>query len=181
LLSLAQGLLVAGHETTASQIPDLGYVLLTHPGQLAMLRADLGLVPKAVEELMRFVPLGVGAGIARYALENVVLGGVTVRAGEPVLPAMASANRDASVYSDPDALDLHRAESSHVGFGHGPHHCVGAPLARMELQVALDTLLRRLPGLRFAEAGPDGGIAWKNGLSTRGPEHFPVTWEAPAG
>jgi cytochrome P450 len=181
LLSLAQGLLVAGHETTASQIPNFVYVLLTHPGQLAMLRADLGLVPKAVEELMRFVPLGIGAGIARYALEDVELGGVTVRAGEPVLPAMASANRDASVYTDPDVLDLHRAETSHVGFGHGPHHCVGAPLARMELQVALDTLLRRLPGLRFAEAGPDGGIAWKDGLSTRGPELFPITWDDPVG
>ena len=155
------------------------YVLLTHPRQLAMLRADLRLVPKAVEELMRYVPLGGGAGIARYALEDVELGGVTVRAGEPVLPSLASANRDASVYTEPDELDLHRAESSHVGFGHGPHHCVGAPLARMELQVALDTLLRRLPGLRFAESGRDGGIVWKNGLSTRGPEHFPVTWDGP--
>jgi cytochrome P450 len=179
LLSLAQGLLVAGHETTASQIPNFVYVLLTHPEQLAALRADLSLVPKAVEELMRYVPLGIGAGIARYALEDVELGGVTIRAGEPVLPAIASANRDASVYAEPDVLDLHRQGSSHVGFGHGPHHCVGAPLARMELQVALDTLLRRLPGLRFAERGRDGGIAWKNGLSTRGPEHFPVEWDAP--
>lgn len=179
LLSLAQGLLVAGHETTASQIPNFVYVLLTHPEQLATLRADLSLVPKAVEELMRYVPLGIGAGIARYALEDVELGGVTIRAGEPVLPAIASANRDASVYTEPDVLDLHRRGSSHVGFGHGPHHCVGAPLARMELQVALETLLRRLPGLRFAEHGRDGGIAWKDGLSTRGPEHFPVAWDAP--
>jgi cytochrome P450 len=181
LLSLAQALLVAGHETTASQIPNFVYVLLTHPEQLAELRADLTLMPKAVEELMRFVPLGVGAGIARYALADIEVGGVTVRAGEPVLPAIASANRDASVYGDPDVLDLHRAGASHVGFGHGPHHCVGAPLARMELQVALDTLLRRLPGLRFAAAGRGGGIAWKNGLSTRGPEHFPVTWDTPTG
>jgi cytochrome P450 len=81
LLSLAQALLVAGHETTASQIPNFVYVLLTHPSQLAQLRADLSLVPKAVEELMRYVPLGNGAGIARYALEDVEVGGVTVRAG----------------------------------------------------------------------------------------------------
>ncbi|EWC62404.1 putative cytochrome P450 hydroxylase [Actinokineospora spheciospongiae] len=173
MLSLAEGLLVAGHETTASQIPNFVHVLLSHPEQLAALRADLDLVPQAVEELMRFVPLGVGAGIARYATEDVELSGVLVRAGEPVLPVMASANRDESVYHDPDHLDLQRQEASHVGFGHGPHHCLGAPLARMELRVALDTLLRRLPGLRFAGEG----IEWKDGLSTRGPARLPVTWD----
>jgi cytochrome P450 len=178
LLSLTEGLLVAGHETTASQIPNFVYVLLTHPGQLAELRADLALVPRAVEELMRFVPLGNGGGIARYALEDVELGGVTVKAGEAVLPAMASANRDEAVYTDPDRLDLHRSEASHVGFGHGPHHCLGAPLARMELQVALDTLLRRLPGLR--PAGTEEGIDWKDGLATRGPARMPVTWDQPS-
>jgi len=174
MLSLAEGLLVAGHETTASQIPNFVHVLLSHPEQLAALRADLDLVPQAVEELMRFVPLGVGAGIARYATEDVELGGVLVRAGEPVLPVMASANRDESVYHDSDHLDLLRQEASHVGFGHGPHHCLGAPLARMELRVALDTLLRRLPGLRFASEG----IEWKDGLSTRGPARLPVTWDS---
>ena len=97
-----------------------------------------------------------------------------------MLPAIASANRDESVYAEADVLDLGRAGASHVGFGHGPHHCVGAPLARMELQVALDTLLRRLPGLRFATRDCDGGIAWKNGLSTRGPEHFPIAWDTPS-
>ncbi|MBQ6642120.1 MAG: cytochrome P450 [Saccharopolyspora sp.] len=176
MLSLAESLLVAGHETTASQIPNFVYVLLRHPDQLAQLRADLTAVPRAVEELMRFVPLGVGAGTPRYALEDVELGGVTVHAGEPVLPTTTSANRDESVYTDPERLDLEReAQASHVGFGHGPHHCLGAPLARMELQVALDTLLRRLPGLRFA--GSEDGIEWKNGLSTRGPAHMPVTWD----
>jgi cytochrome P450 len=173
LLSLTQGLLVAGHETTASQIPNFVYVLLTHPEQLATLRADLSLVPKAVEELMRYVPLGQGPGIARYALEDVELGGVLVRAGEPVLPAIHSANRDVSVYTDPDVLDLFRQEASHVGFGHGAHHCLGAPLARMELQVALDTLLRRFPELDLAE-GED--IEWKAGLATRGPARMLVTW-----
>lgn len=174
LLSLTQGLLVAGHETTASQIPNFVYVLLTHPEQLAQLRGDLSLVPKAVEELMRFVPLGQGPGIARYALEDIELGGVLVRAGEPVLPAIHSANRDVSVYTDPDLLDLLRQETSHVGFGHGAHHCLGAPLARMELQVALDTLLRRFPELSLAEG--DGDIEWKAGLATRGPARMSVTW-----
>jgi cytochrome P450 len=173
LLSLTQGLLVAGHETTASQIPNFVYVLLTHPEQLARLRADLSLVPKAVEELMRYVPLGQGPGIARYALEDIELGGVLVRAGEPVLPAIHSANRDVSVYTDPDVLDLLRQEASHVGFGHGAHHCLGAPLARMELQVAVDTLLRRFPELGLAERED---IEWKAGLATRGPARMLVTW-----
>jgi cytochrome P450 len=174
LLSLAETLLVAGHETTASQIPNFVYVLLTHPEQLALLRAEPGLIPKAVEELMRYVPLGIGAGIARYALEDVELGGVTVKAGEPVLPALASANRDDSVYTDPGELDLLRAEATHIGFGHGAHHCLGAPLARMELQVALETVLRRLPGLRLAD---EDSIGWKAGLSTRGPLRLPVLWD----
>ncbi|MFR9727707.1 cytochrome P450 [Saccharopolyspora sp. MS10] len=174
MLSLAQAILVAGHETTATQIPNFVYALLRHPDQLARLRADLGLVPRAVEELMRYIPLGNGAGIARYATEDVELGGVTVRAGEPVLPSTASANRDPAVYSDPDALDLLREEPSHVGFGHGAHHCLGAPLARMELQVALDVLLRRLPDLRLALG--EEGVEWKDGLSTRGPERMPVSW-----
>ncbi|MBW4722477.1 cytochrome P450 [Saccharothrix obliqua] len=177
LLALAMGLLVAGHETTASQIPNFVHTLLTHPDQLAVLRADLDLVPRAVEELMRYVPLGLGAGIARYAVEDVELSGVLVRAGEPVLPVLVSANRDETAFPDADRLDLRREprSSHHVGFGHGAHHCLGAPLARMELQVALDTLLRRLPGLRFA-----GEVRWKEGMATRGPAHLPLTWDQPA-
>lgn len=178
MLSLAEGILVAGHETTASQIPNFIYVLLTHPEELAKLRANLELVPQAVEELTRFTPLGVGAGIARYALEDVELGGVMVRAGEPVLPNTASANRDESVFAEPEVLDLQRAEGPHIGFGHGPHHCLGAQLARMELQIALDTLLRRLPGLRFADSGE---VDWKTGLSTRGPARMPITWDQSSG
>jgi cytochrome P450 len=177
MLSLAEALLVAGHETTATQIPNFVYVLLTHPGQLAALRADLDLIPRAVEELMRFVPLGGGASIARYALEDVELGGVMVRAGEPVVVSLISANRDESVYTNPDDLELDRQQASHVGFGHGAHHCLGAPLARMELQVALRTLLTRLPGLRLA--GSEDDVVWKTGLSTRGPEHMLVTWDRP--
>ncbi|MGI5229900.1 cytochrome P450 [Actinoallomurus sp. CA-142502] len=177
LLAMAEGILVAGHETTASQIPNFVYTLLTHPEQLAAVRADPGLIPQAVEELMRYVPLGGGAGSARYALEDVELGGVTVRAGEPVVVALQSANRDESIYADPDTLDLHRREASHVGFGHGPHHCLGAQLARMELQVALGALVQRLPGLRFA--GTEQDIVWKTGTATRGPARLPITWDRP--
>ncbi|MFG1824333.1 cytochrome P450 [Microbispora bryophytorum] len=177
MLSLAEALLVAGHETTATQIPNFVYTLLTHPEQLAALRADLDLIPRAVEELMRFVPLGGGASIARYALEDVELGGVTVRAGQAVVVSLVSANRDESVYTNPGELEFDRQQASHVGFGHGAHHCLGAPLARMELQVALRTLLARLPGLRFA--GHEDDVVWKTGLSTRGPEHMLVTWDGP--
>ncbi len=179
LVALAQAILVAGHETTASQIPNFAYVLLTHPDQLALLRADPGLVPQAVEELMRYVPLGAGAGFARYALADVELGGVTVRAGEPVVVSLPAANRDESVFTRPGRLDLRRQEASHVGFGHGPHHCLGAPLARMELQVAVTTLLDRFPGLRLAGTGQD--IVWKTGLATRGPEQMLITWDRAAG
>lgn len=177
LLVMAEGILVAGHETTAAQIPNFVYALLTHPESLSAVRADTGLIPRAVEELMRYVPLGGGAGSARYALEDVELGGVTVRAGEPVVVALQSANRDESVYTRPDTLDLHRQEASHIGFGHGPHHCLGAQLARMELQVALGTLLGRLPGLRFA--GSEQDIVWRSGTATRGPARLLITWDRP--
>ena len=177
LLAMAEAILVAGHETTATEIPNFVYALLIHPDQLAAVRADLDLVPRAVEEMLRFVPLGAGGMQARYALEDVELGGVTVRAGEPVIAVIASANRDETIYPDPDRLDLFRQEASHLGFGYGPHHCLGAPLARMELQVAVRTLLERLPGLRFADSEAD--VVWKSGLSTRGPERLPIAWERP--
>jgi cytochrome P450 len=177
LLSLGQAILVAGHETTASQIPNFVYVLLQHPDQLRIIQEDPKRIPQAVEELMRFVPLGIGGGIPRYALEDVQVGATLVKAGEPVMPSIVSANQDASVYHDPGTLDLLRAEASHVGFGHGPHHCLGAPLARMELQVAVGTLFSRLPNLRLLEEAEDP-ITWKKGLSTRGPERMMVTWDA---
>ncbi|GAA0531777.1 cytochrome P450 [Saccharopolyspora subtropica] len=174
MVRLAAGILVAGHETTASQIPNFVYVLLTHPDQLAQLRADLDLVPSAVEELMRYVPLGAGVAFARYATEDVELGGVLVRAGEPVLVSAAAANRDESVFSEPEQLDLTRNEATHLGFGHGPHHCLGAQLARMELQVALRTLLTRLPGLDFATSAED--VVWKAGMLVRGPQRMVLSW-----
>ncbi|MFC8713164.1 cytochrome P450 [Streptomyces sp. NPDC057197] len=174
LVAMGVSVLVAGHETTASQIPNFVYTLFEHPAELARLRADLDLVPQAVEELMRFVPLGSG-GVARYALEDVELSGGVVRAGEPVVASNASANRDTAVYSCPERLDLTRQEASHVGFGHGPHHCLGAQLARMELQVALRTLLGRLPGLRPAGTGED--FVWKTGAGVKGLQKMLVTWD----
>ncbi|MDT9686328.1 cytochrome P450 [Streptomyces sp. TRM76323] len=171
LVDLCVGLLVAGHETTASQIPNFVYALLEHPDQLALLRERPELVAGAVEELMRFVPLGSGAAFPRYATEDVEVGGTLVRAGEPVLVAVGAANRDALKFTAPGRLDITRTGVQHLGFGHGVHHCLGAPLARVELQEALLALLTRFPGLRLA-----GGVVWKNQMLVRGPREMPVGW-----
>ncbi|MER5332133.1 cytochrome P450 [Micromonospora sp. NPDC002717] len=174
VVRLAAGLLAAGHETTVTQIPNFVYVLLTHPAEWARLRAEPALVPGAVEELMRFVPLGASSAFARYALEDVELGGVLVCAGEPVVVSIPSANRDETVFAEPDRLDLARQANPHLGFGHGVHHCVGAQLARMELQVVLETLIARTPGLRLAV--PESELTWKSGLLVRGLVAMPVSW-----
>ncbi|XTZ16954.1 cytochrome P450 [Micromonospora echinospora] len=174
LVRLAAGLLAAGHETTVNQIPNLVYVLLTNPEQWARLCAEPGLVPSAVEELMRFVPLGATAAFPRYATEDVEVGGVLVRAGEPVVVSIHSANRDERVFTDADQIDLAHPVNPHVAFGHGVHHCVGAQLARMELQVVLETLVERTPGLRLAVPEPE--LTWKTGLLVRGLTSLPVSW-----
>ncbi|WKK23127.1 cytochrome P450 [Streptomyces olivoreticuli] len=171
LIDLCDGLLIAGHETTASQIPNFLWTLLDHPGQFDRLRAEPDLVPAAVEELLRFVPLGVGASFARYATEDVEVGGTPVRAGEPLLVAVGAANRDVLRFAAPDSLDLGRAGNQHLGFGHGVHHCLGAPLARLELQEALRALVSRLPGIRAA-----GDVEWKTEMLVRGPRTMPVRW-----
>lgn len=174
LVSLAAGLLAAGHETTVTQIPNMVYVLLTNPAAWERLRADPSLVPAAVEELMRFIPLGVAAAFARYATEDVEVGGVTVRAGEPVLGSVASANRDERVFDHPDELDFARDSNPHIGFGHGAHHCLGAQLARMELQVALAAIVGRFPDLRLAV--DEAQLPWKRGMLVRGLLALPVAW-----
>ncbi|KOG91017.1 cytochrome P450 [Streptomyces varsoviensis] len=171
LVDLCVGILVAGHETTASQIPNFVCTLLDHPEQLALLREDPELIPAAVEELLRFVPLGIGASQARYATEDVEVGGTLVRAGEPVVVAVGAANRDALRFTDAGKLDVRREGNGHLGFGHGAHHCLGAPLARLELQEALRALVLRLPGLHIA-----GDLVWKTEMLVRGPRSMPVGW-----
>ncbi|MFF7230400.1 cytochrome P450 [Streptomyces sioyaensis] len=171
LVDLCVGILVAGHETTATQIPNFVLALLDHPGQLALLREQPQLIGNAVEELLRFVPLGSGAGQPRYATEDVEVGGTLVRAGTPVLIAMGAANRDALRFEAPGTLDISRPANQHLGFGHGVHHCLGAPLARLELQEALGALLTRFPGLQLA-----GDVEWKSQMLVRGPRVMPVGW-----
>ncbi|MEU7134997.1 cytochrome P450 [Streptomyces sp. NPDC046261] len=171
LIDLCVAILVAGHETTATQLPNFVWTLLGHPGELARLHEDPGLVPAAVEELLRFVPLGMAATMPRYATEDIEVGGTLVRSGEPVLVSVGSANRDALRFGAPDTLDLGREGNQHLGFGHGVHHCLGAPLARVELQEALRALVVRMPGLHLA-----GDVVWKTQMLVRGPRSMPVGW-----
>jgi cytochrome P450 len=163
----------AGYESTASQIVNFTYALLTHPDQLALLRSRPELMPGAVEELMRWVPLlAVADVLPRYALADVQLSGGAVHAGEPVLLAKHAANRDRRRYADPDRLDITRDARGQLGFGHGAHHCLGAPLARMDIQIALATLLARFPDLRLAV--PAVEVEWKSGMAVRGPVALPI-------
>jgi cytochrome P450 len=174
IVGLAWSLLVTGHETTANQIGNFVYSLLDHPQELAKLRANPDLVKPAVEELLRHTPLGGAAGQVRIATEDVELGGMRVRAGEGVLFDLHAANRDPRRFDEPDELRLDRPAGSHMAFGHGAHHCIGAQLARMELQVALGTLIRRFPDLELAVDARE--LPWKLGRLVRGLEELPVTW-----
>ncbi|MFH8289474.1 cytochrome P450 [Streptomyces sp. NPDC018059] len=174
MVALARDLLVAGHETTAAQIADFTYVLLHHPGHWDELCARPELMASAVEELLRYVPLGSGAFRSRIATEEVELCGVRVRPGEAVFAPTVSANRDPRVFEAPARLDLGRRRNAHLAFGFGPHHCLGAQLARMELRVAMSALVARFPGLRLA--ADEAGIEWRTGLQVRGPRRLPVRW-----
>jgi len=174
LVTFGVTLLVAGHETTANMLGNIVYTLFDRPELLKSLREEPDLLPAAVEELVRFIPLGSVVAVPRMALEDVELGGVTVRAGESVLVSMMAANRDPSVFADAGEVDFHRANNPHVAFGHGVHHCLGAPLARMELQVAIGTLFRRFPTLELAV--PVADVPFKRGRLIRGPLELPVTW-----
>lgn len=174
LVNMGIGLLIAGHETTANQIANFTYVLLSEPRHWELLRSRPELVPGAIEELLRYVQLGSGGSFARVATEDVVLGEVTVRAGESVIVNTQAANRDESVFDNSEELDLTRKNNPHMAFGHGIHHCLGAQLARLELQVALGSLLQRFPTLHLAV--PFEEVPWKTGLLVRGPKALPVSW-----
>ncbi|MBW5482683.1 cytochrome P450 [Streptomyces bambusae] len=174
LVSLTVVLLAGGHETTANQITNFVYTLLRHPRQLALLRERPELLPRAVDELMRYIPLGTGHHAAMIATEDLEIGGTEIREGEAVYVHIHSANRDATAFKDPDRLDLTREDNHHMGFGHGVHFCVGAQLARMELGVAVSALLSRFPALELGIE--DDAIAWRASLLVRGPLALPVRW-----
>lgn len=174
LVRLAEILLVAGHETTANMISLGTFTLLRHPDQLARLTGEdgEGVVPAAVEELLRF--LSIADGLSRVAVEDIEIGGETLRAGEGVLLSTAVINRDAAAFAAPDELDLGRGARNHVAFGFGIHQCLGQNLARAELEIALPALFRRLPGLRLAV--PPEEVPVKPGDTVQGLLELPVTW-----
>jgi nocardicin N-oxygenase len=171
---LGVALLIGGHETTLNQLNNSIISLLTRADQLALLRSRPGILRDAVEELLRFVPLNVGSAYAVVATEDVELDGVVIRAGEAVIPDIAVANRDPTVFQRPDDLDLTRGDVPHVSFGYGAHHCVGAQLARLELEVALSEVITRFPSLRLAVDEAD--LRWSTGSLIRGPRELPVCW-----
>lgn len=177
LVTMVLSLVFAGHETTAHLIGNATLALLTHPDQLAALRADPGLWPGAVHELMRWCgPVQITA--LRYATVNVELGGETIRSGEAVQPVLVSANYDPREYPGPDRLDVtrrpHAHGDGHVGFGHGPHYCLGAALARQETEVALRGLVARFAGLTLA-ANP-AELHWDPIPGSRRLTELPVAW-----
>ena len=176
LIVMCCTLLIGGHETTANQINLSLLLLFDHPGQVAKLRADPGLIPGAVEELLRCARLG-GVAPARVTKEDVEIGGVTIPAGEQVIPLFGTANRDSSVFSDPDRFDVTRDAASHLSFGAGVHHCLGAQLARVELQEAFRGLIGRLPGLRLAVTASE--LEFKPGMAIHSLRELPVLWGEP--
>jgi pentalenolactone synthase len=171
---LSMGLLFAGHETTVVAIGMGALFLLANPGQQQALADDPGLITTAVEEILRGPGRGSGGGIPRYARADLQIGEVTVRAGELVLLDNRAANHDPTVFPSPDRFDATRQGQAHLSFGHGAHYCVGAPLARIELQAVFSQLLARFPTMRLAV--PVEQLRMRSGTVTGGLAELPVQW-----
>jgi cytochrome P450 len=170
---LSAGLLFAGHETTVARI-DLGaLLLLTHPDQRDLLVRDPSLAPRAVEEILRVSTTTMGVA-PRYALADIEIAGVTIRTGDLVLLGLDVANRDDRAFPDPDVFDITRERNPHVSFGYGFRFCLGAPLARIELQTVFARLFQRFPTLRLAV--PPDEIRERSHLLTGGLDALPVAW-----
>ncbi|MFE5302341.1 cytochrome P450 [Streptomyces sp. NPDC056632] len=172
----SQGVLLGGYETTANHLGSGIIYLLTHPDQLALLRNDPSLVPRAVEECLRMeVLLGSPAALRCAEDDITTLDGVVIPKGAGVIPLMESANYDESVFPEPDTSDIHRPNSHrHMAFSSGPHRCVGAAVARIELQTAMTALLHRFPNLRLAVEPTE--LRRQQGGVIEGFVHIPVTW-----
>jgi cytochrome P450 len=173
LVGIASLLLVAGHETTSNMLGLGTLALLRHPEQLAQVRDDPAQVEPAVEELLRWLSI-VHSGIPRTTKTEVELAGHTIPAGELVVCALPVANRDPALIADPERLDVTRGAAGHLAFGHGVHHCLGAPLARMEMRIAFPALLRRFPNL--ATAVPFEEVPFRAFHFVYGLHALPVTW-----
>jgi cytochrome P450 len=175
LVSMVFLLLVAGHETTVNLIASGMLALLLNPGQLARLRADPGLIGSAVEELLRYVN-PVNHATFRCAVEPIEIGGAHIGPGEAVFVALSGANRDPARYANPERLDLDRDSAGHLAFGQGIHYCLGAPLARLEAEIAFGALLDRFGSITLAV--PAGSLRWRPSTLIHGLESLPVRLEA---
>jgi cytochrome P450 len=178
VVAIARLLLLPTSDIAANMIA-LGFLALhEHPGQLARLRRDPGLIGSAADELLRYLSV-LHTGLPRVAVEDVELSGCLIRAGEGVICSLPTANRDSDQFPDPSQLDIARDSRRHLAFGHGIHRCLGQFLARVELEVALGTLLHRPPGLRPAVA--IDRLRFRDDMLVYGVHELPVTWEAVPG
>lgn len=173
LHSMVTLLIFAGHETTSNLIGLGALALLDHPEQLARLKADPKLVPAAVEEMLRFAT-PVTSPAPRFALEDVQVGGQRIRKGEVAMVLLSSANRDSAQFDHAEEMNLTREENKHIAFGQGIHYCLGAPLARLEGDIAFTTLLSRMPGLHLAI--PRDQVEWRGAMNLRGLVSLPVAF-----
>ncbi|MET8971442.1 cytochrome P450 [Streptomyces hydrogenans] len=173
-VGLAVLIQIGGAHAVRNNSANMVFALLTHPEHLARLRAEPELIPQAVDELLRYIPHRNAVGLSRIAMEDVEVGGVRIPAGDAVYVSYLAANRDPEVFPEPDRLDFDRDYNPHVAFGHGPHYCPGATLARLESEILLGSLWTRFPGLRLAV--PEEALRWQRGALIRGPETLPVTW-----
>lgn len=174
LVTFVGTLLAGGQESTSNQLTNFMYTLLTEPHLFQQLWQRPDLVPTAVEELLRYLVIGSGITFARIATEDVEINGALIRRGESTIVSLATANRDPRVFNDPERIDLSRTPNQHLVFGPGVHHCLGASLARMELQEALKALIHGFPTLHLAV--PAEEVRWRTGLTVRGPVTLPVAW-----
>ncbi|MFF4548713.1 cytochrome P450 [Streptomyces sp. NPDC001406] len=167
-------LLQIGGEAVTDNSGQLFYLLMIRPDLVAQLRTRPEIRPKAIDELLRYIPHRNAVGLSRIATQDVEIRGVRIQAGDPVYVSYLAANRDPEVFPDPETIDFSRSPNPHLTFGFGPHYCPGAQLARLESELLVDTLLDRVPGLR--PAVPPDQVPFKKGALIRGPEALPVTW-----
>ena len=173
LLGIGNILLVAGHETTANTIGLGTLLLLQHPHQLSLVRDDPEVITSAVEEILRYLTI-VHTGTPRIILQDMIIGGQTIQAGDIATLSLPSANRDADFMTDPDVFDVTRQPQAHLTFGHGIHQCLGQQLARLEMSVALPALLRRFPNLSLAASVAD--LTFRGDGPVNGVRELPVSW-----
>ena len=175
LLAMVFLLLIAGHETTVNLIGNGMLALFEHPEAMNRLRQEPPRIKTAIEELLRYTS-PVFMSTERYAREDVTLHGITIPRGQMTLGVIGSANRDEKVFYNPDELDITREPNKHLSFGHGIHFCLGAPLARVEAEIAISTLLRRIPELRLSV--PPDTLRWRPSMILRGLDSLPISFAA---